>query len=106
MGPLAPYAIPVLGLAAGMVTGSNVGANAALMPVQVGLGQASGLAAPLAPGVHNFAGGAGAGMSFGVTAMLCALLADGTRPPQLWRLLAPSMAMVLLLGWAAVALLR
>jgi lactate permease len=44
-------------------------------------------------------------MSFGVTAMICALLADGTRPPQLWRLLAPSMGMVLLLGWAAVALL-
>ncbi len=106
MGSAAPFAIPVLGLFAGVVTGSNVGANAALTPIQVGLGQALGLPPALAPGLHNFAGGAGAGMSFGVTAMVCALLADGTRPAQLWRLVAPSAAMVLLVGWAAVALMR
>ena len=106
MGPLAPYAIPLMALASGIVTGSNVGSNATLTPFQVGLGQAAGLPPALAPGLHNFAGGAGAGMSFGVTAMICGLLADGTRPPQLWRLMAPSMALVLLLGWAAVALLR
>jgi lactate permease len=106
LGALAPYAIPVLGLAAGMVTGSNVGANAALMPIQLGLGQALGLAPALAPGVHNFAAGAGAGMSFAVTAMICALLADGTRPARLWRLLLPSMLLVLLLGWTTVELLR
>ena len=106
MGGLAPYAVPVMGLVSGIVTGSNVGSNAALMSIQAGLGQAAGLPAALAAGVHNFAGGAGAGMSFGVTAMLCALLADGTRPAQLWRLLLPSMAMVVVLGWAAMALLR
>ena len=54
-----------------MVTGSNVGSNAALMPVQKALGLAAGLPPLLAPGVHNFAGAAGAGMSFGVTAMVC-----------------------------------
>jgi lactate permease len=102
LGPLAPFAVPVLGLAAGMVTGSNVGSNAALMPVQAALGVAAGLPALLAPGLHNFAGAAGAGMSFAVTAMICGLLADGTRPVQLWRLLAPSLAMVVLVGWAAV----
>jgi len=102
LGPLAPYAIAPMGLLAGMVTGSNVGANAALTPVQAALGQSAGLPPALAPGVHNFAGGAGAGMSVGVTAMICGLLADGTRQAQLWRLLLPSMMLVVLLGGAAV----
>lgn len=106
LGPLTPFAVPVLGLAAGMVTGSNVGSNAALMPVQAALGAAAGLPGLLAPGLHNFAGAAGAGMSFAVTAMICGLLADGTRPVQLWRLLLPSMAGAVVLGWAAVLLWR
>ncbi|GAA0591556.1 hypothetical protein GCM10009416_32480 [Craurococcus roseus] len=106
LGPLAPYAVAPMALLSGIVTGSNVGSNAALMPVQAALGRASGLPEALAPGVHNFAGGAGAGMSVGVLAMLCGLLADGTRPGQVWRLLAPSMALVVLLGCAAVWLLR
>ncbi|GGJ36042.1 L-lactate permease [Neoroseomonas lacus] len=106
LGDLAPYAVPVLGLAAGMVTGSNVGSNAAMMPVQQALGLAAGLPPLLAPAVHNFAGAAGAGMSFAGTALVCGLLADGTRPAQVWRLLLPSFAAVILLGWATVALLR
>lgn len=105
LGPVAPYAIPPMALLAGLVTGSNVGANAALMPLQAGLGEAAGLPPALAPGLHNFAGAAGAGMSVGVMAMLCGLLADGTRPAQVWRLLLPSMALVLGLGVAALALL-
>jgi lactate permease len=104
LGPFAPYAVPMLGFAAGMVTGSNVGSNAALMPVQAALGQAAGLPGLLAPGLHNFAGAAGAGMSFAVTAMICGLLADGTRPAQIWRLLLPSMLLVLAIGWLGVAL--
>lgn len=103
-GPMAPFAVPVLGLVAGMVTGSNVGSNAALMPVQAALGAAAGLPPLLAPGLHNFAGAAGAGMSFAVTAMICGVLADGTRPVQLWRLLLPSILAVLLVGWATVLL--
>jgi lactate permease len=106
LGPLAPAAIAPMGLLSGMVTGSNVGSNAALTAVQAGLGAAAGLPPALAPGVHNFAGAAGAGMSVGVVAMLCALLADGTRPGQVWRLLAPSMAAVVALGGAAVWLMR
>jgi len=102
LGPLTPFAVPVLGLAAGIVTGSNVGSNAALMPVQAALGAAAGLPAILAPALHNFAGSAGAGMSFAVTAMICGLLADGTRPAGIWRLLLPSMALVVLVGWAVV----
>ena len=105
LGPLAPYAVPPLGLMAGIVTGTNVGSNAALMPVQYKLGLAAGLPPVLAPGVHNFVGAAGAGMSFAVTGMVCGLLADGTKPVQLWRLLWPSLAAVLLLGWAAMAFL-
>ncbi|HWL83263.1 MAG TPA: hypothetical protein VNR89_20115 [Roseomonas sp.] len=103
LGPFAAYALPPLGLLSGMVTGSNVGSNAALMPVQATLGHTAGLPLVNAAGLHNFAGAAGAGMSFGVTAMVAGLLADGTRPAQLWRLLAPSMLAVLLCGWAAVA---
>jgi len=106
LGEAAPYAVPVLGLGAGVVTGSNVGSNAALMPVQQALGLAAGMPPLLAPAVHNFAGAAGAGMSFGVTALICGLLADGTRPAQVWRLLAPSLLAVVLVGWGAVALLR
>lgn len=102
LGPLTPYAVPVLGLASGMVTGSNVGSNAALMPVQMALGQAAGLPPLLAPGLHNFAGAAGAGMSFGVTAMVCGLLGDGVRPAQVWRLLWPSMLGAVAIGWAVL----
>jgi lactate permease len=105
LGEAAPYAVPPLGLVAGLVTGSNVGSNAALMPVQKALGLAAGLPPLLAPAVHNFVGAAGAGMSVGVTALICGLLADGTRPAQVWRLLLPSIAAVLLAGWAAMVLL-
>ncbi|MGG5810293.1 L-lactate permease [Falsiroseomonas sp. CW058] len=106
LGPAAPYLVPPLGLLSGMVTGSNVGSNAALMPVQAALGRAAGLPEMLAPALHNFAGAAGAGMSFAVTALVCGLLADGTRQAALWRLLAPSLAAVLAIGWISVALWR
>jgi lactate permease len=102
LGPLAPYAIPPLGLASGLVTGSNVGSNAALMTMQIGIGRAAGMDPLVAAGLHNFAGSAGAGMSFAVSALICGLLADGTRPAQLWRLLAPSLGAALALGWAAI----
>ena len=104
LGPAAPFAVPVFGLIAGLVTGSNVGSNAALMPIQAALGQASGLPPLLAPSLHNFAGAAGAGMSFAVTALICGVLADGTRQAQLWRLLAPALAGVLVLGWLSLLL--
>jgi lactate permease len=74
------------------------------MPIQAALGQASGLPLLLAPSLHNFAGAAGAGMSFAVTALICGVLADGTRPAQLWRLLAPALAGVLVLGWLSLLL--
>lgn len=106
LGGLAPFAVPVLGLMAGVVTGSNVGSNAAMMPVQQALGLAAGLPPLLAPAIHNFAGAAGAGMSFAVTALVCGLQGDGTRPAQIWRLLLPSFVAVVLVGWAAIALLR
>ena len=102
LGPLAAYAMPPLGLASGMVTGTNVGSNAALMPVQLGLGQAAGLRPDFAAALHNFSGAAGAGAAFAGAAMVCGLLGDGTRPVQLWRLLAPGLAAVVLIGWAAL----
>ena len=106
LGPLAPFAIAPIALLSGMVTGSNVGSNAALMPVQLALGAAAGLPPLLAPAIQNFAGAASVQASLGVTALVCGLLADGTRPAQLWRLLLPSMLLVLGLGWAGTLLLR
>ncbi|MCQ4158415.1 L-lactate permease [Roseomonas sp. GC11] len=103
LGPLAAYAMPVMGLASGLVTGSNVGSNAALMPVQAALGQAAGLPLAFAAGVHNFTGAAAAGMSFAVTAMIAGLAGPGVRPAQIWRLLWPSMLAVLVVGWAWIA---
>ncbi|MBI0537330.1 hypothetical protein D9599_17330 [Roseomonas sp. KE2513] len=105
LGPLAPYAIPPLGFLAGMVTGSNVGATSSLMPVQAGLGLAAGLPPWLAPGLHNFAGSVGAMHSFANTALVCGLLADGTRPAALWRAALPVILSAMAAGWAAVALL-
>jgi len=104
LGPLAAFALPPLGLVSGMVTGSNVASNAALMPVQAALGAAAGLPVLLAAGLHNFSGAAAAGMSFGVTAMVVALLADGTRPTAVWRLLLPSFVAAVLAGWAVLLL--
>jgi len=105
LGAAAAYAIPPLGLLAGLVTGSNVASNSALLPVQMGLAQAIGLPALPAAALHNFMGAAAAGMGFAVAALICGLLADGTRPVQLWRRLWPSFAVMLAVGWAAVAIM-
>jgi lactate permease len=45
-------------------------------------------------------------MSISVTAMLCAIAADGSRPAQVWRLVWPSMLAVVTLGAAALWLMR
>ncbi|WP_431284406.1 hypothetical protein ACQW02_06230 [Humitalea sp. 24SJ18S-53] len=106
LGVLAPFAMPPLGLLAGLVTGSNVGSNSALLPVQVALAAAAGLPALPAAALHNFAGAAASGMGFAVVALICGLLGDGTRPVQVWRLLWPSFAAILCVGWVGVALMR
>ena len=106
LGPGAAYAILPMALLSGIVTGSNVGSNAALLPVQLALGARLGLDPALVAGLHGFAGGAGAGMGAAGLAMLCALLGDGTRPAAVWRLLLPSMAAVLGLGLAALLIWR
>ena len=102
LGPAAPFAIVPMAILAGVITGTNVGSNAALMPVQAALGEAAGMQPALVAGLHNFAGGAGAGMGAAGLAMLCALLADGTRPAAIWRLLLPSVAALLLAGTLAL----
>lgn len=106
LGGLAPFAMPPLGLLAGLVTGSNVGSNSALLPVQVALAAAAGLPALPAAALHNFAGAAASGMGFAVVALVCGLLGDGTRPVQVWRLMWPSFAAILVVGWVGVALMR
>ncbi len=106
LGPAAPYAILPMAVVSGIITGTNVGSNAALMPVQVALGHEAGLSPTLVAGLHNFGGGAGAGMGASGLAMLCGLLGDGTRPTAIWRLLLPSIAMVLLSGTLALLWLQ
>lgn len=101
-GSLAPFAPVPMGFLAGFVTGSNVGANASLMPVQAALGQALGWGTLVAPALHNFAGAAGAGMAIAGTAMLCAL-DGGTRPGQVWARIWPAMALAVL--WGSVFML-
>jgi lactate permease len=44
-------------------------------------------------------------MSVGVTALVCGLLGDGTRPARVWGLLLPSLLAVLAIGWVAMVLL-
>ena len=102
LGGAAPFAIAPLAYLSGVVTGSNGAANATLVVVQAALGATAGLPPWLAPALHNFAGAAGVALSFSTTALICGLLADGTRPAQLWRLLAPAALGVLLIGAAAV----
>ncbi|MFL1462876.1 hypothetical protein ACI6QG_11775 [Roseococcus sp. DSY-14] len=98
-GAAAPFALVPMGFGAGFVTGSNVGANAALMPVQAALGQALGWGPLVAPALHNFAGAAGAGMAIAGTSMLCAL--DGAaRPGQVWARAWPAMALAVVWGTA------
>jgi lactate permease len=101
-GAVAAFALVPMGFVAGFVTGSNVGANASLMPVQAALGEALGWGPLVAPALHNFSGAAGAGMAIAGTAMLCALGGEGTRPAEVWRLLLPSMALVMLIGTGAM----
>lgn len=98
LGQAAPFAITPMALLSGIITGSNVGSNAALMPVQAALGAAFGMPPALVAGLQSFAGGGGAGMSAAGLAMLCGLLADGTRPGPVWRLLLPSMLALLVTG--------
>ena len=88
----------------------NIGAEGqfyvgALGTAWLGNGLLSGLPPWLAPGLHNFAGSVGAMHSFAGTAMVCGLLADGTRPADLWRAALPVVLAALAVGWAAVALL-
>ncbi len=106
LGPAAPFAMVPMAIMSGIITGTNVGSNAALMPVQAALGAAAGLPPALVAALHNFAGGAGAGMGAAGLAMLCGLLADGTRPAAIWRLLLPSMAALLFCGTLTLLWLR
>jgi lactate permease len=103
LGPAAPYALPPLGFVSGLVTGSNVASNAALLPVQLGIAEASGLPLRVAAAIHNAAGGLGAGTSFAVMALVAGLLGDGTRPRALWRFLLPMAVPMLAICWVAVA---
>lgn len=103
LGPAAPYALPPLAFVSGLVTGSNVASNAALLPVQAGIAEASGLPLRVAVAIHNAAGGLGAGTSFAVLALISGLLADGTRPRAIWRHLLPMALPMLAICWLAVA---
>lgn len=102
-GTAAPFAAPLLAAAAGFFGGTNVVSNAAMMPVQAELGRLAGLAPALLPAVQNFVGCTATPVSAQVTGLTCALLADGTRPAALWRLVWPLPVLGMLVGLLAVA---
>lgn len=101
-GPAAPYLAPVLAGLSGFFTGSNVGSNSALMPLQAELGRLSGLSPVLLAAVQNFTGSAFAMLS----AQVCSAYAPlaGATPRQVWRLGWPALACAVMIGLVAVEL--
>ncbi|MDE2333268.1 MAG: L-lactate permease [Rhodospirillales bacterium] len=102
LGPGAPFAAPLLAGIAGFFAGTNVGANAAMMPLQAALGRAAHLGPLVLPAAQN--GSLFLLLSPQLTAIACAVLADGTRPSGIWRVAWPIFPLALVIGLAAVAL--
>ncbi len=103
-GPVAmPFVTPVLGAAGGFFTGTNVGSNSILMPIQSALAGKQGFPPAFLPALQNFTGSALcilAPMRISATA---ALAADGTTEADLYRRLwwTGAAALLAALGWIA-----
>jgi lactate permease len=103
-GPVAlPFVTPFLGAAGGFFTGTNVGSNSILMPIQSALAGKQGFPAAFLPALQNFTGSALcilAPMRISATA---ALAADGTTEADLYRRLwwTGLAAVLAALGWIA-----
>jgi lactate permease len=101
LGRAAPYASPMLAGIAGFFAGTNVGSNAAMMPLQAALGHAARLGPLVLPTVQN--GTLFLILSPQLTAIASGVLADGTRPAGIWRVAWPVFPLGLAIGLAAIA---
>jgi len=99
-GTAAPYAAPVLAAVAGFFCGTNVGGNAAMMPLQAALGRASGLGPLVLPGVQN--GTLALVISPQLTAVASGLMGGGVTPAQLWRIMWPIALIAVLAGSVSI----
>ncbi len=105
-GVLLPLLVPLFGAAGGFVTGTNVGSNALLMPIQAGLADRLGLPVVVVAAVQNFTGSAFclvAPMRLGATA---ALADDGATAGAIGRLIWPAAGLALVVAAAAILAAR
>ncbi|MDW8443439.1 MAG: L-lactate permease [Acetobacteraceae bacterium] len=103
---LLPFLVPLFGAAGGFFTGTNVGSNALLMPIQAELAGSLGLPLVVVAAVQNFAGSAFclvAPMRLGATA---ALAGEGAEPAAIGRLIGPAAGLALAVAAAAVVAAR
>lgn len=101
-GSAAPYAAPLLAGASGFFTGTNVGANSAMMPLQAALGRVAGLDPVVLPAVQN--GTLFLLLSPQVTAIASGLAGGGASPAKVWRLAWPVFVISIGVGMASVAI--
>ena len=102
LGHAAPLASPVLAGLAGFFAGTNVGSNAAMMPLQAALGRAAHLGPLVLPTVQN--GTLFLVLSPQLTAIAAGVLGDGTRPAGIWRVAWPIFPLAIAIGLAGIAI--
>jgi lactate permease len=100
LGGAAPFAAPLLSAMAGFFSGTNVGANSAMMPLQAALGQEAGLGSTVLPAVQN--GTLALVISPQLTAIAAGLMGGGVTQAQLWRIMWPVAAIGLLAGTVSI----
>ena len=99
-GSAAPFAAPILAAVAGFFTGTNVGGNSAMMPLQAALGRASGLGPLVLPGIQN--GSLALVISPQLTAVASSLMGGGVTPAKLWRIMWPVAAVGVFAGGVSI----
>jgi lactate permease len=104
LGGLAPFAAPLLAGASGFFTGTNVGSNSAMMPLQTALGTLSGLAPSLLPSVQNFVGSACMVLSPSLVSIAASLDRERPSAGAVWRLGWPVFPIAIGIGLVALAL--
>lgn len=101
-GTAAPFASPVLAGISGFFAGTNVGSNAAMMPLQAALGHAAGLGATVLPAVQN---GTLVLVISPQLVSVAASLAGGAAevtPAAIWRIMWPIAVIALIIGIASI----
>lgn len=85
-GPSAlPFVTPLLGAAGGFFTGTNVGSNSILMPIQAALAGRQGFPPAFLPALQNFTGSALSMIAPMRIAATATLAADGTSEQEFYR---------------------